>query len=119
MLPGICPTVIDFDIYTIQVRIWRDGEEIKVATDYDAKKETDLVVNGLRPDIVYKLRVFGYSRGGQGAQSSPALKFMLGKNCLIHSFIHSGDLYSASSRDCYSEALPVQPRTKKKDLREM
>src|SRR6218665_406724 len=37
----------------------------------------------------------------------------------IHSFIHSGDLYSASSRDYYSEALPAQPRTKKKDLREM
>ena len=34
------------------------------------------------------------------------------------SFIHSGDLYSASSRDYYSEALPAQPRTKK-DLREM
>src|SRR6218665_753492 len=30
----------------------------------------------------------------------------------IHSFIHSGDLYSASSRDYYSEALPAQPRTK-------
>ena len=38
---------------------------------------------------------------------------------VIHSFIHSGDLYSASSRDYYSEALPAQPRTKKKDLREM
>src|SRR6218665_1120823 len=38
---------------------------------------------------------------------------------VIHSFIHSGDLYSASSRDHYSEALPAQPRTKKKDLREM
>src|SRR6218665_3412521 len=37
----------------------------------------------------------------------------------IHSFIHSEDLYSASSRDSYSEALPAQPRTKKKDLREM
>ena len=37
----------------------------------------------------------------------------------IHSFIHSGDLYSASSRDYCSEALPAQPRTKKKDLREM
>src|SRR6218665_4091289 len=37
----------------------------------------------------------------------------------IHSFIHSEDLYSASSRDYYSEALPAQPRTKKKDLREM
>ena len=37
----------------------------------------------------------------------------------MHSFIHSGDLYSASSRDYYSEALPAQSRTKKKDFREM
>src|SRR6218665_440782 len=32
----------------------------------------------------------------------------------IHSFIL--ETYSASSRDYYSEALPAQPRTKKKDL---
>ena len=38
---------------------------------------------------------------------------------VLCSFIHSGDLYSASSRDYYSEALPAQPRTKKKDLRDV
>ena len=36
--------------------------------------------------------------------------------CVIHSFIHSGDLYSTSSRDYYSEALPAQSRIKKKDV---
>jgi len=35
------------------------------------------------------------------------------------SFIHSGDLYSASSRNYYSEALPSKSQTKKKDFREM
>jgi len=35
------------------------------------------------------------------------------------SFIHSGDLYSASSRHYYPEALPAQSCSKKKDLREM
>jgi len=38
---------------------------------------------------------------------------------IIDSFIHSGDLYSASSRHYYSEALPAQSRPKKKDLMEM
>jgi len=38
---------------------------------------------------------------------------------LIHSFIHSGDLYSTSSTHYYSEAPPAQSRPKKKDLREM
>src|SRR6218665_1332345 len=32
---------------------------------------------------------------------------MTGNHSFIHSFIHSGDLYSASSRDYYSEALPA------------
>jgi len=37
----------------------------------------------------------------------------------IHSFIHSGDLYSASPRHYYSESLQAQSWPKKKDLREM
>jgi len=37
----------------------------------------------------------------------------------IHSLAHSGDLYSTSSRDYHSEALPAQSRPKKKDFREM
>src|SRR6218665_10931 len=37
----------------------------------------------------------------------------------IHSFILSGDLYSTSSRDYYSEALPAQSNIKKKDFRKM
>jgi len=38
---------------------------------------------------------------------------------LVHSFTHSGDLYSASSIHNYSEALPAQSPPKKKDFREM
>ncbi len=60
--------------------MWRDGEDIKTnAVDYDAGKDTDLYIDDLRGDIVYKVRVFGYSRGGEGAMSSPAMKFELGK----------------------------------------
>ena len=36
-----------------------------------------------------------------------------GYSSSIHSIIHSGDLYSTSSRDYYSEALQAQSRTKK------
>ena len=46
-------------------------------------------------------------------QSNQSIKYSL------HSFIHSGDLYSASSRDYYSQALPAKSRTKKNDFREM
>ena len=65
-----------------QVRLWREGEDIKNATDYNAGKEVDLYVDGLNPDILYKLRVFGWSRGGEGAMSFPTMKFMLG-TCII------------------------------------
>src|SRR6218665_92691 len=34
-------------------------------------------------------------------------------------FIHSGDLYRASSRHYYSEALPAQSQPKKKDFRDI
>ena len=62
-----------------QVRVWRDGTHIKNATDYDAAKETDLHISGLRHDVLYKLRVFGYSRAGDGTMSSPTVKFQLGQ----------------------------------------
>ena len=51
--------------------------------------------------------------------SQQYLKLCMSLPSFIHSFIHSGDLYSASSRHYYSEALPAQSRPKKKDLREM
>ena len=38
-----------------------------------------MYIDGLHPDNMYKLRVFGYSRGGDGTMSSPAVVFMLGK----------------------------------------
>ena len=59
--------------------IWPDGTAIKNATNYNAKKETDLKIYSLHPEIHYKLRVFGYSRGGDGTMSSPAVEFQLGK----------------------------------------
>ena len=58
--------------------MWREGEDIKNATDYNAGKESDLYIDDLNPDILYKLRVFGWSRGGEGAMSFPTMKFMLG-----------------------------------------
>ena len=72
-----------FSPFHVQVRLWRDGEHIKVAKDYDAAKETDIYIDGLRHDVVYKLRVLGYSRAGDGTLSSPTQKFYLGQ-LLLH-----------------------------------
>ena len=58
--------------------MWTDGVHLKEGTDYDAEKNTELLIDGLQSNVYYKLRVYGYSRGGMGAMSYPALKFMLG-----------------------------------------
>jgi len=42
--------------------------------------------------------------------------FIIISDLFFNSFNHSGDSYSTSSRDNYSEALPTQSWTKKKDL---
>jgi hypothetical protein len=49
-----------------------------VATDIDAGKTTHIILGGFQLNTVYDLRVFGYSRGGWGLQSSPTLEFVLG-----------------------------------------
>lgn len=67
------------NIVFYQVRVWREGTVIKSAEDYNAKRENDLKIYGLNPEIKYKLRVFGFSRGGDGTMSSPAVEFKLGK----------------------------------------
>jgi len=68
--------------------MWRRGENIYVAKDYDAGKKTRYVISDLDPNIVYELRVFGYSRGGVGLQSSPIIEFVLG-NIIFHFIVKS------------------------------
>ena len=36
------------------------------------------MITGLEMNTLYDLRVFGYSRGGDGLQSSPGIEFVLG-----------------------------------------
>lgn len=49
-----------------------------VSEDYDAWKNTYVDIHDLEQGIVYNLRVFGYSRGGEGLKSSPTVQFILG-----------------------------------------
>jgi len=73
----------------------------------------------------YKLRKFSKLRLATGNQlagvDSIVIELCLvnGFSAMYHSFIHSGDLYSASSRANYSEALPAQPRPKKQHFKKI
>lgn len=59
------------------------SENRYLAEDREAYKKTELIVSGLELDTYYELRVFGYSRGGDGLMSSPIIQFILGPNCYI------------------------------------
>ena len=67
-----------------QVRYWRRGENIYVAKNIDVGKQIRYVLRGLEQYTQYELRVYGYSRGGDGLQSSPTLEFIIG---LLYSLI--------------------------------
>jgi len=110
------------------------------------ESEWSHVVLALTQRLFHSLHVFS-SRGGKAEllsvvglvislqlQSSPKIAvvvivfiivcplFILSSSLspiIFYSFIHSGDLYSASSRHYYSEAHPAQSRPKKKNLRDM
>jgi len=65
------------------VRYWLRGENIYVATNVDAGKSIRFVLGNLKQQTMYVMRVFGYSRGGDGLQSSPEVEFVLGSDCAI------------------------------------
>lgn len=68
-----------------QVRIWRQGESLRNAKDYDAGRRTWIEINdNFEKNALYNLRVFAYSRGGVGKMSSPLIQFTLGKSQSLH-----------------------------------
>jgi len=68
------------------VRWWLRGENIYVAHNIDVGKAIRYVLSDLKQQVMYEVRVFGYSRGGDGLQSSPTLEFVLGERprLLLH-----------------------------------
>jgi len=68
----------------LQVRWWLRGENIYVAHNIDVGKEIRYVLGNLKQQVMYEVRVFGYSRGGDGLQSSPTLEFVLGEILFIY-----------------------------------
>ncbi|KAF6038307.1 CNTN3 [Bugula neritina] len=64
-----------------KVRIWRQGEDVRNAMDFDCGRRTWTFIDyNFEKSSFYNLRVFGYSRGGVGKMSSPLIKFSIGCN---------------------------------------
>lgn len=55
---------------------WPVSDDIRTANFTVVEKVTEAVIYGLQFDIIYKLRVMGVSRGGDG-KKSPTLYFTL------------------------------------------
>ncbi len=66
-----------------QVEYWRSGETLYVSKKRDSGKKTHMRLSGLEQNVLYNLRVRGYSRGGDGLLSSPTIQFMLGPDCSV------------------------------------
>lgn len=50
------------------------GDDIRSANFSVTEKQTETILHGLQQDVIYKLRVMGYSRGGDG-KKSPTVYF--------------------------------------------
>lgn len=80
---GVYTTIREEPLEGYIVRWWLRGENIYVAHNIDVGKAIRYVLSDLKQQVMYEVRVFGYSRGGDGLQSSPTLEFVLGSNCDI------------------------------------
>ncbi|GAB1598555.1 contactincontactin-like [Argonauta hians] len=62
------------------VKYWLVNDDIRQAKIIDLGRNVEGIVPDLRKGVVYNLRVIGYSRGGEGAKSSPVTRFTITKN---------------------------------------
>ncbi|XP_046563536.1 contactin-like [Haliotis rubra] len=74
---GISTTTQEEPLIGYKVRYWPSTEDIRTARDAMAGKSSEVVIYGVYADFLYRLRVFGYSRGGDG-KMSPDVYYTLG-----------------------------------------
>ena len=67
------------DVTFLQIRVWETSDNLRKAYDIDVGRAVSGIVTGIKRHSVYKMRVLGYSRGGDGTMSSPPTMFTLGK----------------------------------------
>ena len=74
---GISTSTAEEPLQGYIVRYWVSGDDIRTATDVEVDKTDSAVIYGIGKNNLYKLRVLGYSRGGEG-KLGEALYFTLG-----------------------------------------
>ncbi|XP_076447632.1 contactin-like [Babylonia areolata] len=75
---GISTNVAEEPLMGYKVQYWPSGENIRKARTLDVGRNNYGTITNLTESILYQMRVYGYSRGGQGERSSPAIYFTVG-----------------------------------------
>ncbi|KAL5013277.1 hypothetical protein ScPMuIL_007547 [Solemya velum] len=74
---GVSTQVMEEPLMGYMIRYYRSTQNIREAENLDVDKANEGVIYGIKKGVIYKLRVLGYSRGGDGKLSSPATLFTL------------------------------------------
>lgn len=75
---GVPTQVEEEPLQGYKIRVWETFDNSKQAYDIDVGRAVSGIVTGIKRHSVYKMRILGYSRGGDGAMSSPPTLFTLG-----------------------------------------
>ncbi|XP_061187796.1 contactin-like [Saccostrea echinata] len=75
---GVSTEVEEEPLRGYKIRVWEMSDNVRQAYDIDVGRTVQGIVTGIKKHSVYKLRVLGYSRGGDGTMSSPPTFFTLG-----------------------------------------
>lgn len=74
---GISTSLLEESIKGYKLEYWPRGENYRAAKTVVTDKVTNAVIYGIHKDVIYCLRVLGYSNGGDG-KKSPTQYFTLG-----------------------------------------
>ncbi|OWF48663.1 contactin-like isoform X2 [Mizuhopecten yessoensis] len=74
---GISTGLLEESIKGYKLEYWPRGENFRAAKTVITNKVTNAVIYGIQKDVIYSLRVLGYSNGGDG-KKSPTQYFTLG-----------------------------------------
>ncbi|KAK7493986.1 hypothetical protein BaRGS_00014868 [Batillaria attramentaria] len=76
---GISTKVAEEPLMGYKMQYWPSGENIRSAQVLDVGRLNYGTITNVSESVLYQLRVFGYSRGGQGKRSSPSVYFTVGE----------------------------------------
>ncbi|XP_033745615.1 contactin-like [Pecten maximus] len=103
---GISTQVEEEPLRGYKIKYWESSENIRQAKTLDVEKANVGIIYGLRKGIVYKLRVLGYSQGGDGKMSSPATLFTMAGGSIPYDPT-STDIMAAASSISVSMTITV------------